>query len=260
MEAQDYFDAYIAKRGISKELAEARGYRPWDGTTGAEIIAEGFEGLHRGGLQWLQGIASNEDENGVGFTIPRRPIPLDGVNENTFPDWFDHGHIFPGIKTEEAVKTGTKRHFHGHYDTVFSLLPTQVIGAMCKPTMGQFAAQFHTLHFDHTHEGMEEAELTKHMRIWHGVSRFRTEHHHSVRIFKPETMSDHVSTKSGKLTNAHLGENTDEIHVHVQKAKYLYAPHPYGEPVSWDIEHDHSGMDEEALKWHLETKHQHEEE
>src|SRR5689334_20620208 len=111
MEAQEYFDAYIAKRGISKELAAARGYAPWDGDTGAQIILDGFgenefgPSLHAGGLRWLQGIASNEIENGVGFTIPRRPIPLDGLKEDAFPEWFNQGRIYPGIKTEFAVAT-----------------------------------------------------------------------------------------------------------------------------------------------------------
>lgn len=255
MEAQEYFDIYIAKRGISKELAAARGYRPWDGVSGAEVIAEGFEGLHEGGLRWLMGIASNEDENGVGFTIPRRPIPIE-VEPGTFPEWFDHTRIFPGIKTEEAVATGTRRHFHGHVESVFELLPEQVLWAMCKPTMGQFTAQFHTLHFEHSHEGMEEAgTLVAHMRAWHGVSRFRDVHSHSLRIFKPETMKGHITTESGKLTEPHLGTNTNEIHKHVQKAKYLYAPHPYKDPVSWDSDHTHEGMEEDELAWHLEHKH-----
>lgn len=248
METEEHLAEYLAKRGISPELAAARGYTPWQDTTGADIIAEAFEGIHQSAIDWLSGIASNEQDNGVGFTIPRRPIPGMGVPDE---------RIFPEIKTEFAVKNGTKRHYHGGLGEfgVYAFLPTVVIDAMCIPTMGQYAPLFHTLYFMHNHEGMSEEELSVHERTFHGASRKPAIHRHSLRIFKPEDMSDHIKNEGGKFDNAHVGVNTDEIHKHVELAKYILPPHPPAPGSGWNREHDHSGMDEDELAWHLEHKH-----
>lgn len=257
--SDNLLERFLAKRGIPMELAQERGYTLWTPETGADVIGEAFPGLHTGGLEWLQGIAS-EPENGGGFTIPRRPVPLP---EGIAP----LGPIFPEIKTGAPVKTSTTRHYHGDMletfeDLVRVLGVNHVESVLGVPKMG-FVRIYFTHHhstFDGDGEGLLAHGMQWHSYIDHdGVRRVRgrrVSHRHSVMVFLPRVMRFHIANAGGKFTNAHVGVNLNEIHTHTGEAKYLLPPHPSEDRPDWGTTlHDHDDMTEDELREHLATEH-----
>lgn len=255
-----YSDDFFVGRGIKPEVARERGYVPWiAGADSAEVIAREFPGgerseggLHDGGIRFLQKCASQVN----GFVI-RRYVPQ-GI---AVPP------ILAQIRPNSAVKTGNgARHYHGDPAELLKQIPWPVVEAYCTPMMSRTKIRFVHNHADLLAGG----RLASHMEDFH---QGRTEqealelgeHSHSFFWFSVEDMTGkagrpgHIdSPKTEKERhNAHLGVNTDRIHVHVPKAKYIMPP-TATEAVVWDVTHDHveAEMEKRVLQRHLVRYHQ----
>lgn len=240
-------DPVFASRGIVEEDVIDRGYLRWTEEDYLAVIEESFAGIDRGGIQWLQKMAAMSD----GIIITRHS-PLAGS--------FERGLFPPEIRPDSAVQTGhPQRHFHADLEAleggIFSLLPSRVAEAYCIPQLGGWRV----LKFQHVHgdeSGMSVEEAYQHQLLWHTGDQPRV-HFHSLRIFPPATVKDHILTDAKKLTNEHAGVNDLWIHQHAPLAKYLFPPSAKRE-TSWneDQHHDHGRMNPSELEWHLEHHHQ----
>lgn len=238
-------DPVFESRGIVGEDVIDRGYVRWTEEDYHEVIETSFAGLHDGGVSWLQKMASQAE----GIVITRH---------SPFADSFTGGGFMPEIRPDSAVQTGhPQRHFHAELDDVeggvWSLLPSTVVEAYCMPQLGGWRV----LKFRHSHEGMSNEESYQHELMWHTASQRPKVHFHTVRIFPPHTVKEHIISDAKKVTDPHCGINPSGIHQHAALAKYLFSPSPQGDTRSWndDQRHDHGRMNPSELEWHLEHHH-----
>lgn len=258
-------DPLFVERGIDPEIAFAQGFELWTYEDAGEVIGRAYEAIaesQRGSVQWL---TQKARESGTGLIITRHsPIEvLNGKDGAVRP-------LVPEIRPDNPVRSGnTRRHYHGPPVLPWTLLPSVVTDAYCRPDSG--FVRSYRIKFDHSHDELGPDEVRSHLSVWHDpdpdvpepvdvVRRdVRGVHRHTLSVYPEDNMSEHINQgadgEAGKKTGAHVGVNVAVVHYHTPLAKYLFAPSQKDEEDWTAKSHNHRRMSESELEYHLTVHH-----